>query len=167
MRGTGRWYVYVAVRVRCVYAAGCVRCVYVACTLRVRCVYVACTSRVRRVYVACTSRVRRVYAACTPRVCRVYAACTPRLRRVYASAVRRVVRFKQCMHQKMTHIAAVDYDEFVGVVCSARNAFYLTPGGLVQFNELLQSIRRMKTCKLELWQHIVSALSSSMYDTPP
>lgn len=69
-------------------------------------------------------------------------------------------RFIQCAHQRIHHIGNADYDEFVSIVCTARNAFYLAPGGIVQFNELLQSLRRSKSCRKELWQRIVSGLAT-------
>ncbi|RUS70320.1 hypothetical protein EGW08_021917 [Elysia chlorotica] len=68
--------------------------------------------------------------------------------------------FMQCAHQRIHHINNSDYDEFVSIVCNARNAFYLAPGGIVQFNELLQSLRRSKSCRKELWQRIVNGLAS-------
>ncbi|XP_025100498.1 zinc finger SWIM domain-containing protein 8-like isoform X2 [Pomacea canaliculata] len=68
--------------------------------------------------------------------------------------------FIQCAHQRIHHISNADYDEFVSIVCTARNAFYLAPGGLVQFNELLQSLRRSKSCRKDLWQRIVSGLAT-------
>ncbi|KAK7003387.1 zinc finger SWIM domain-containing protein 8-like isoform X2 [Biomphalaria glabrata] len=68
--------------------------------------------------------------------------------------------FIQCAHQRIHHINNADYDEFVSIVCNARNAFYLAPGGIVQFNELLQSLRRSKSCRKELWQRIVNGLAS-------
>ena len=74
--------------------------------------------------------------------------------------VDRVDRFVQCTHQRMNHITLAEYDEIVNIICSARNAFYMTPGGLVQFNELLQSLRRTKSCKKDLWQRIVNGLAS-------
>nr|KAG5692676.1 hypothetical protein BaRGS_028476 [Batillaria attramentaria] len=69
--------------------------------------------------------------------------------------------FIQCAHQRIHHISNADYDEFVNIVCTARNAFYLAPGGIVQFNELLQSLRRSKSCRKELWQRIVSGLATA------
>jgi DNA polymerase III psi subunit len=60
----------------------------------------------------------------------------------------------------MHHINQTEYDEFVSIVCSARNAFAMTPGGMVQFNDLLQSLRRNKSCKKELWQRIVNGLAT-------
>ncbi|XP_078578412.1 zinc finger SWIM domain-containing protein 8-like isoform X2 [Branchiostoma floridae x Branchiostoma japonicum] len=68
--------------------------------------------------------------------------------------------YRQCLHQKLFHITPTDYDEFVGIVRTARGAFCMTPGGMVQFNELLQSLRRSKSCKRELWQRIVAGLAA-------
>lgn len=68
------------------------------------------------------------------------------------------LRFIACTHFKMYHITPADYDEFVQIVRSARSAFQLTPGGMVQFNELLQSLRRSKSCKKDLWQHLTNSL---------
>ncbi|XP_013381125.1 zinc finger SWIM domain-containing protein 8 [Lingula anatina] len=68
--------------------------------------------------------------------------------------------FIQCAHQRLHHITPNDYDEFVSIICIARNAFCMSPGGMVQFNELLQSLRRAKSCKKELWQRIVSGLAT-------
>lgn len=69
-------------------------------------------------------------------------------------------RFNQCAHQKIHHINQSDYDDFVSTICSARNAFCLTPGGLVQFQELLQSLRRSKSCRKDLWTRILHALAT-------
>ncbi|XP_041362777.1 zinc finger SWIM domain-containing protein 8-like isoform X3 [Gigantopelta aegis] len=68
--------------------------------------------------------------------------------------------FIQCAHQRIHHITHTDYDDFVSIVCSARNAFYMAPGGVVQFNELLQSLRRSKSCRKELWQRIMNGLAT-------
>ncbi|KAF8796402.1 Zinc finger SWIM domain-containing protein 8 [Argiope bruennichi] len=66
--------------------------------------------------------------------------------------------FTACTHFKMYHITPAEYDEFVNIIRSARTAFQLTPGGMVQFNELLQSLRRTKSCKKDLWQRIANTL---------
>lgn len=60
----------------------------------------------------------------------------------------------------MFHIQQADHDEFVTTVLAARRAFQLTPGGMVQFNELLQSLRRSKSCKKELWSLLSNALQA-------
>ncbi|KAL3877929.1 hypothetical protein ACJMK2_035570 [Sinanodonta woodiana] len=68
--------------------------------------------------------------------------------------------FIQCAHQRIHHISQPEYDDFVSTICSARNAFYLTPGGMVQFQELLQSLRRSKSCRKDLWQRLMNGLSA-------
>ncbi|KAG8193595.1 hypothetical protein JTE90_000229 [Oedothorax gibbosus] len=68
--------------------------------------------------------------------------------------------FTACTHFKMYHITPAEYDEFVSIIRSARTAFQLTPGGIVQFNELLQSLRRTKSCKKDLWQRIANTLAT-------
>lgn len=69
--------------------------------------------------------------------------------------------FIQCIHQKLYHLTAVDYEEFVGIVLSARAAFQLTPEGNTQFKDWLQSLRRSKSCKKDLWTQINNALQTS------
>lgn len=69
--------------------------------------------------------------------------------------------FIACTHTKMYHITSVEYDEFINTLRSARAAFMLTPGGMVQFTELLHSLRRSKSCKKDLWQRINTMASSS------
>lgn len=66
----------------------------------------------------------------------------------------------QCAHQRIHHINTSEYDDFVSIICSARNVFYITPGGMVQFQELLQSLRRTKSCRKELWQRIMNGLAT-------
>ena len=66
----------------------------------------------------------------------------------------------------MYHITPTDYDEFIGIIRAARSAFQLTPGGMVQFNELLQSLRRSKSCKKELWQNLTSNLQQNPMSGP-
>lgn len=60
----------------------------------------------------------------------------------------------QCLHQKLYHLSCAEYDEFINIVRSARTAFQITPEGSQQFKEWLQSIRRSKSCKKELWSQI-------------
>ncbi|XP_069979906.1 zinc finger SWIM domain-containing protein 8 homolog isoform X3 [Penaeus vannamei] len=66
--------------------------------------------------------------------------------------------FIQCTHLKMYYITPTEYDEFISIIRAARSAFQMTPGGMVQFNELLQALRRSKSCKKELWTRITNAL---------
>ncbi|CAK8682764.1 unnamed protein product [Clavelina lepadiformis] len=64
------------------------------------------------------------------------------------------------IHNRLYHVHhASDYDEFVNLVHMARNAFCMTPGGMLQFNDVLQSIRRAKSCSNDLWQKINAGLS--------
>ncbi|XP_059469798.1 zinc finger SWIM domain-containing protein 8 homolog isoform X2 [Neocloeon triangulifer] len=67
----------------------------------------------------------------------------------------------QCLHQKLYHLTSTDYEEFVGIVVSARMAFQITPDGSTQFKEWLQSIRRSKSCKKDLWAQINQALQNN------
>lgn len=67
----------------------------------------------------------------------------------------------QCMHQKLYHLTTADYDDFVNIVCAARAAFLITPEGSTQFKEWLQSIRRSKSCKKDLWAQINTALQAN------
>ena len=62
----------------------------------------------------------------------------------------------------MYHITPADYDEFVGIIRSARQAFQLTQGGNIQFSEMLTSRRKSKSCRKDLWQHIANALQTSL-----
>jgi len=57
------------------------------------------------------------------------------------------------------HHSSNDYDDFLQLLLTARNAFCMLPSGIMQFNEILQTIHRSKTCKKELWQKINAALS--------
>ncbi|CAK1546179.1 unnamed protein product [Leptosia nina] len=67
----------------------------------------------------------------------------------------------QCIHQKLYHLTAVEYEEFVGIVLSARTAFQLTPEGNTQFKEWLASLRRSKSCKKDLWTQLNAALQTN------
>lgn len=46
------------------------------------------------------------------------------------------------MHQKLYHLQATDYEEFVSIVCAARAAFQMSPDGNSQFKDWLQSIKK-------------------------
>ncbi|XP_049870300.1 zinc finger SWIM domain-containing protein 8 homolog [Pectinophora gossypiella] len=67
----------------------------------------------------------------------------------------------QCIHQKLYHLTAVEYEEFVSIVLSARTAFQLTPEGNTQFKEWLASLRRSKSCKKDLWTQLNAALQTN------
>lgn len=75
-------------------------------------------------------------------------------------------RFIACTHFKIYHITTADYDDFVSVVLAARAAFQLTPGGLVQFNELVQSLKRSKSFKKDLWTLVTNALQQNPMTAP-
>uniref|UniRef100_A0A8D8WTM4 Zinc finger SWIM domain-containing protein 8 n=1 Tax=Cacopsylla melanoneura TaxID=428564 RepID=A0A8D8WTM4_9HEMI len=66
-----------------------------------------------------------------------------------------------CMNQKLYHLSGADYEDFVSIVCSARNAYEINPNGSQQFKEWLQSIRKSKSCKKDLWQQIQTALQNN------
>ncbi|KAL1459562.1 hypothetical protein WDU94_011531 [Cyamophila willieti] len=38
-----------------------------------------------------------------------------------------------CMNQKLYHLSGADYEDFVSIVCSARNAYEINPNGAQQF----------------------------------
>lgn len=60
----------------------------------------------------------------------------------YVTALFPMYRFLQCTHLKMYYITPTDYDDFISIILAARSAYQMTPGGMVQFNELLQALRR-------------------------
>lgn len=59
----------------------------------------------------------------------------------------------QHIHHRLIHLTPADYDDFVNMIRSARSAFCLTPVGMMQFNDVLQNLKRGKQTK-ELWQRI-------------
>ena len=62
----------------------------------------------------------------------------------------------------MNHITQSDFEEFVGIIKSARTAYYMTPpGGPLAFNELLQSLRRSKKWRKEFNQLLSKALQTN------
>lgn len=61
--------------------------------------------------------------------------------------------FLQYIHHRLIHLTPADYDDFVNIIRSARSAFCLTPVGMMQFNDVLQNLKRGKQTK-ELWQRI-------------
>lgn len=70
-----------------------------------------------------------------------------------------VQMYIQCIHQRMYHITPPEYDDFINVVQSAQKAFMMAPGGMTQFNDFLQSLRRLRPCKRDLWTRLASSLS--------
>ncbi|XP_037937354.1 zinc finger SWIM domain-containing protein 8, partial [Teleopsis dalmanni] len=67
----------------------------------------------------------------------------------------------QCIHQKLYHLTQADYEDFASIILAARAAFQITPEGSAQFKDWLQSIKRSKSCKKELWSQINAALQSN------
>ena len=72
-----------------------------------------------------------------------------------------LVMYGQCIHFNLIDLARSEYDDFVELVRHARNAFCMAPGGMSQFNELLQSIRRRYPKKKDLWQMIMAGLAKA------
>ncbi|XP_033644058.1 zinc finger SWIM domain-containing protein 8-like [Asterias rubens] len=70
-----------------------------------------------------------------------------------------VQMYIQCIHQRMYHVTQPEYDDFINVVQSAQKAFVMAPGGMAQFNDFLQSLRRLSPLKRELWTRLASTLS--------
>ncbi len=70
-----------------------------------------------------------------------------------------VQMYIQCIHQRMYHVTQPEYDDFISVVQSAQKAFVMAPGGMAQFNDFLQSLRRLSPLKRELWTRLASTLS--------
>ncbi|KAJ6216279.1 hypothetical protein RDWZM_007436 [Blomia tropicalis] len=68
--------------------------------------------------------------------------------------------FTQCIWQKINHINASDYEDFLTIIRSARAAFNLVPGGHLHFNEVIHGLKRQKTCKKELWIMIQNVLAN-------
>ncbi|KAM4615414.1 zinc finger SWIM domain-containing protein 8 [Polymixia lowei] len=61
--------------------------------------------------------------------------------------------YLQYIHHRLIHLTPADYDDFVNIIRSARGAFCLTPVGMMQFNDVLQNLKRGKQTK-ELWQRV-------------
>ena len=49
--------------------------------------------------------------------------------------------YVQFINNRLYHIhhSPADYDDFVSLVHTARNAFYMTPGGMIQFHEVCKT----------------------------
>lgn len=67
----------------------------------------------------------------------------------------------QCIHQKLYHLTQADYEDFASIILAARAAFQITPEGSAQFKDWLQSIKRSKSCKKDLWTQINTALQTN------
>ena len=62
--------------------------------------------------------------------------------------------------QRMHHLAQNDYEDFINMVVTARNAHYLF-GNPQSFSDLLQSIKRSKQLKKDLWTKLFNTLSNT------
>ncbi|KAK3713144.1 hypothetical protein QZH41_010056, partial [Actinostola sp. cb2023] len=69
--------------------------------------------------------------------------------------------YGQCIHHNLMVMAQSDHEDFVELLRHARGAFCMVPGGMSQFNELLQSIRRLYPKKKDLWQKIMTGLAKA------
>ncbi|XP_025198718.1 zinc finger SWIM domain-containing protein 8-like [Melanaphis sacchari] len=67
----------------------------------------------------------------------------------------------QLLHQKLYQLSSADYEEYVGILYSAYGAFAMTPEGGTMFKDWLQSVRRSKSCKKELWTMITNMLPTT------
>ncbi|CAI6367215.1 unnamed protein product [Macrosiphum euphorbiae] len=67
----------------------------------------------------------------------------------------------QLLHQKSYQLSATDYEEYVGRLYSAYGAFAMTPEGGTMFKDWLQSGRKSKACKKELWTMITNMLPTT------
>ncbi|XP_078499350.1 zinc finger SWIM domain-containing protein 8 isoform X1 [Lissotriton helveticus] len=61
--------------------------------------------------------------------------------------------YMQYIHHRLIHLTPADYDDFVNAIRSAKSAFCLTPMGMMQFNDILQNLKRSKQTK-DLWQRV-------------
>lgn len=69
--------------------------------------------------------------------------------------------YYQCIHQKLYHLTQAEYDDFTSIILHARKAFMWTAGGSNEFQNLLSSLRRTKSCKKDLWTKITSAVQAA------
>ena len=70
-----------------------------------------------------------------------------------------LMNYSQCVQQNLQGLPKSEYPEFVELIMHARGAFCMAPGGMTQFNELLQNIRRSTAKKKDLWQKITTGLA--------
>jgi len=74
--------------------------------------------------------------------------------------------YYQCIHQKLYHVTPAEYDDFTQIILHARKAFMWTAGGNNEFQNLLSSLRRTKSCKKDLWTKITSAVQTAALTAP-
>ena len=70
-----------------------------------------------------------------------------------------LMNYAQCVQQNLQGLPKSEYSEFVELIMHARGAYCMAPGGMTQFNDLLQNIRRNTTKKKDLWQKITTGLA--------
>ena len=70
-----------------------------------------------------------------------------------------LMNYAQCVHQNLQGLPKSEYPEFVELIMHARGAYCMAPGGMTQFNDLLQNVRRSTAKKKDLWQKITTALA--------
>jgi hypothetical protein len=75
--------------------------------------------------------------------------------------------YYQCIHQKVYHLTPGEYDDFTAIIIHARKAFLWTGSGQSEFQNLLSSLRRTKSCKKELWAKITAAVQNASMASPP
>uniref|UniRef100_H3A312 Zinc finger SWIM-type containing 8 n=1 Tax=Latimeria chalumnae TaxID=7897 RepID=H3A312_LATCH len=61
--------------------------------------------------------------------------------------------YLQYIHHRLIHLTPADHDDFINIIRSAKSAFCLTPVGIMQFNDIIQNLKRGKQTK-DLWQRI-------------
>lgn len=74
--------------------------------------------------------------------------------------------YMQYIHHRLIHLTPADYDDFVNAIRSARSAFCLTPMGMMQFNDILQNLKRSKQTK-ELWQRVSLEITTFSPESGP
>lgn len=69
--------------------------------------------------------------------------------------------YYQCIHQRLYHLTPAEYEDFTAIILHARKAFMWTASGQNEFQNLLNSLRRTKSCKKDLWAKITAAVQSA------
>jgi len=69
--------------------------------------------------------------------------------------------YYQCIHQRLYHLTPAEYEDFTAIILHARKAFMWTASGQNEFQNLLSSLRRTKSCKKDLWSKITAAVQNA------
>ena len=86
--------------------------------------------------------------------------------------------YYQCIHQRLYHLTPAEYEDFTAIILHARKAschqllasakltnffqaFMWTASGQNEFQNLLSSLRRTKSCKKDLWAKITAAVQNA------